>query len=184
VNANLLRPGMAYLFDDSALPLTDWTRILRIPRRPRESVDLPSPYAPSDVIEAINPRERAAAVLREIERQYEPKRQSGWEDYLDVGILNPPAAFICAQLHPVHCSLSVCLLVPSEPCFFEQYRMRKSHVDRSLPSPLLYSDIVRSVFRRAVVVGVWLICGLLGVEILLNHHNQSLHHPRTSTRRT
>jgi len=174
---------MAYLFDDSALPLTDWTRILRIPRRPRESVDLPSPYTPSDVIEAINPHERTAAVLREIERQYEPKRQSGWEDYLDVGILNPPAAFICAQLHPVHSSLSVCLLVPSEPRFFEQYWMllvQKSH----LPSPLLYSNLVRSVFGRAVVVGVSSIGGLLGVEILLDHHNRSLHHPRTSTRRT
>ena len=121
--------------------MTNWTRILRIPRRPRESVDLPSPYAPSDIIEAINPHERAAAVLREIERQYEPKRQSGWEDYLDVGILNPPQRLFVLNYTLVHSSLSVYLLVPLEPHFFGQYRtllVRKSRVDSNLPSPLSF----------------------------------------------
>lgn len=66
-------------FDDFGL-----YSILKIPRRPRESTELPSPYAAPETVEAINPHERAAAVLREIDRQYEPKRQPGWEDYLDV----------------------------------------------------------------------------------------------------
>ena len=47
-----------------------------------------SPYATSESIKMTNPCERAAAILREIERQYKPRKQSGWEDYLDVSTLN------------------------------------------------------------------------------------------------
>lgn len=77
--------GLIYFTSASRYSL-NLNRILKISRRPRESTELLSPYATSESIEAINPHERAAAVLREIERQYEPKRQSGWEDYLDVSM--------------------------------------------------------------------------------------------------
>jgi len=137
------------------LALTNWTRILRIPRRPRESVDLPSPYAPSDIIEAINPRKRAAAVLREIEQQYKPKRQYGWEDYLDkiISVFSIPLRRLFVLNYTlVHSSLSVCLRVPSEPHFFEQYRtllVRESRVVHSPPSPLSFGDLVWPVFGQA-----------------------------------
>ena len=173
---------MAHSVYDSALALTNWTRILRIPRRPRESVNLPSPYAPLDIIEVINPHELAAAVLHEIERQYEPKRQSGWEDSLDVGIFNPlqrlfvlnistpPSTAPCRSAfwcHWCHRSRTFSNNISNNigRCYAKESRRSQS------TSPPLYGDLVRSVFGRAVVVGVSSIGGLLDVEILLDHHN-------------
>ena len=58
--------------------------VLKIPRRQNDGKDvLTSQFG--EVGEAgINPHERAAAISRDIERLLESKKQTGWEDYLDV----------------------------------------------------------------------------------------------------
>ncbi|KAF8329698.1 enhancer of polycomb-like-domain-containing protein [Cantharellus anzutake] len=55
---------------------------LKIPRRSKDPTDLNSPYPALE--EQVHPHERAELFAKEIERQCEMRKNSGWEDYLDL----------------------------------------------------------------------------------------------------
>lgn len=81
-------------------------RILRI-KKPRDPQEMPSPFPPEMTEVTINPHERANMVLRETDRYYESKKQTGWEDYIDVSSqsftpTNQPCYITHALLNSCH----------------------------------------------------------------------------------
>jgi len=65
---------------------------LKIPRRSKDPIDLHSPYPLSE--DQVHPHERAELFAKEIERQCEMRKNSGWEDFLDVISTVPKSYFL------------------------------------------------------------------------------------------